>query len=147
MSPTGKKRVRKPPPPPTPKQKKPWDVPPTPKTGDADPDTTYAAVGRALSQWELFEGNFSQLFAIFIGHAPSAILTAVRAYGTIQTFRGRADMVEGAAELFFLLYSNDDLRNRIADLIKIARNYAGRRNEIAHGVVHTRRLGHYRQVG
>ncbi len=137
MSPGKKPRIKKPPPPPTPKTPKPWDVPPQPKIGDSDREITYAAVGRALSQWELFESNLLQLFVVFVGSGPTALLTAARAYGTIQTFRGRADMIEGAAEVFFLIYKNSDLEKRISDFMDIARNYAARRNEIAHGIVWT----------
>jgi hypothetical protein len=123
-------------PPPTPKRKHPWDVPPFPDKGDPKPDMTYAAVGRALSQWEKFEGELSELFAVFAGGVPTS-LPAVRAYGSIQTFRGRADMIEAAAEGFFVVFPNDDLAGRIGKLLERARNYSPRRNEIAHGVVHT----------
>lgn len=33
-----------------------WDVPALPSFGDVDKEVLFAAVGRALSQWEYFEG-------------------------------------------------------------------------------------------
>ena len=54
MPPTGKPRSKKPPP--TPKQSRPWDIPPLPAKGDAKSEITLAAVGLALSQWEYLEG-------------------------------------------------------------------------------------------
>jgi len=50
---------------PTPKQPKPWDPPPHPKAGDATDETTFAAIGRALSAWENFEISMATLFARF----------------------------------------------------------------------------------
>jgi hypothetical protein len=123
-------------PPPTPKKRNPWDTPGFPDDGDAKPDMTYAAVGRALSQWEKFESELAELFAVFAGGVPTS-LPAVRAYGSIQTFRGRADMIEAAAEGFFAVFPDDDLATRINDFMIRARNFSPRRNDIAHGVVHT----------
>jgi hypothetical protein len=42
---------------------KPWDDPPHPKRGDKKADLTYAAVGRALTQWEYLETKLAELSA------------------------------------------------------------------------------------
>ena len=84
-------------PPPTPKAKQPWDVPASPNNGNLKPDMTYAAVGRALSQWEKFEGDLAELFAVFAGGVPTS-RTAIRAYRSIQTFIQRLTYVYSSVE-------------------------------------------------
>jgi hypothetical protein len=65
--------------------KQPWEVPDPPATGDATNDITFCAVGRALSQWEWFEGNLSLAFSYLIGSGYGNI-AALRAYGSVETF-------------------------------------------------------------
>ena len=125
-------------PPPTPKSPKPWDPPPLAlDSGDVSASVTYEAVGRALSQWEKFESELAALFAVFVGGHPTSVPPAIRAYGSIQTFRGRADMIEAAAEAFFAIFPNPqlDLETRASKFMVRARGWSSRRNEIAHGVV------------
>jgi hypothetical protein len=138
MSESKKQRAKKERPPPTPKEPKPWDIPPIPDDeGDAAPDITFAAVGRALTNWERFESQLSQLFVVMVGAKPWAALAAMRAYGSIQTFRGRAEMLTAAAETFFLVLKNPEMFKLVKDFIgNDCTQYASRRNEIAHGIVH-----------
>ena len=134
MSPGKKPRVKKPPPPPTPKAPRPWDVPPYPIRGDAQAETTYAAVGHALSCWEIFERILSLIFASIVGGREDN-LPALRAYGAIATFRGRAEMIGAAAEAYFAAYPNPGGEELIKKLLSDAINFSNRRNEIAHGFV------------
>ena len=41
----------------------PWDDRPHPDRGDKNANTTYAAVGRALTQWEYLEAKLAELFS------------------------------------------------------------------------------------
>lgn len=127
-------QVKKATPPPTPKQPKPWDVPPPPTHGDPVDDLTFAAVGRALSHWERFERVLSILFAEFVGDQDDD-LPAVRAYGAVATFRGRVEMIRAAAEAYFAAYPNPGGEKLLDDLLDEASNFSARRNEIAHGFV------------
>jgi hypothetical protein len=131
---SGKKRSnRKPTPPPTPKQLKPWDPPPFPAKGDQDVRNTYEWIGRALTEWESFEANFGAIFGILVGD-PNIISPAMRAYGSVLTFRGRVDMTTAAAKAFFTQHPNQ--ASYFFETIKEeAIGYAMRRNEIAHGIV------------
>jgi hypothetical protein len=64
----------------------PWDVPPSPATGDPHEDAISLAVGRALTAWEFVEEQLAELFAIFV-NADMADLEkapAVRAYGWLS---------------------------------------------------------------
>lgn len=78
---------------------KPWDRRPWPLFGDADMNELYAAVGRALSQWERYEGHLALLFSAFVTGMETDI--ARRAYCAVRTFEGRTDMLRAAAEAFF----------------------------------------------
>lgn len=126
--------TKKPRPPPTPKQPKPWDRPLNAELGDELEDATYAAIGRALSSWERFELAMGGLFSRFLGVGGDT-LPAIRAYGSVTTFRGRADMIQAASEAYFFARPHGDLSPRVASLLKEARGYSPRRNEIAHGIV------------
>ena len=127
-------RVKKEPPPPTPKQAQPWDMPPYPKYGDGKDEITFVAIGRALTAWENFEIEMSDLFAKFLG-VRSDPLPASRAYGSVLTFRGRADMVQAAADAYFFTTPEPTIAAEVSEVLKQARGFSARRNEIAHGIV------------
>lgn len=128
------KKKRAPPPSPTPKQPKPWDSPPYPEVGDETDKITFAAVGEALSTWEHFETSMAHLFAKFLGITGNQ-LPATRAYGSVLTFRGRAEMVKAAAEAYFFATPDEDLQKDVTAVLTAANSFSHRRNEIAHGVV------------
>ena len=114
--------------------KQPWEVPDPPKIGDTTNDITFRAVGAALSQWEYFESNLSQVFSFLIGSGYGNVV-AIRAYGSVENFRGRATMIERAAEVYFKYTKDEKLQSLIEELLKRANQLSGRRNEIAHGIV------------
>jgi hypothetical protein len=112
----------------------PWDIPP-PEVGDASEDITFASVGRALTRWEEFEVMFAQLFSTLVSKEDHSA-AAMRAYGSVITFRGRAEMVRAAAEVHFMLFPNTDLQKTFKAFYNQVINHASaRRNEIAHGIV------------
>jgi hypothetical protein len=115
--------------------KEPWDVPDPPKVGDASNDITFQAVGEALSQWEFFEGNLSLAFSFLLGSGYGN-LAAGRSYGSVESFRGRVQLIEAAAEVYFKYNVDKELYSDLKKLLNQAnRHWSGRRNEIAHGIV------------
>lgn len=116
----------------------PWNIPPIPPTGDSTTDPLYRTIGMALTSWEYLEHELATIFAVFVG-APSVgqdmLDPAVRAYGSVVSFNGRAEMLDAAAKAYFHLNSQPDLEAEFCELLKACRGYAGRRNDIAHGVV------------
>lgn len=105
-----------------------WTLPRL-RSGDADSDLLYVAVGRALSQWEELETGLSELFATFV---ESRSIAAARAYGTVASAQGRFDLLDAAAEVYFAARAGrDDYRQ----IIKVLRLASPCRNNIAHGVV------------
>jgi hypothetical protein len=115
-----------------------YDRPPFPEKGDWSESALYESIGRALSGWETFERSFAMLFQAFL--SPSLYhMPAWRAYGSVVTFRGRADMVAAAAEAYFLespaTAETPRQKSDSNTLIKRAREFSKRRNDIAHGLV------------
>lgn len=136
---------------------KPWDDRPHPQRGDKNANTTYAAVGRALTQWEYLEVKLAELFSQLVGGEwPSdgdgpPYHPADRAYGSVLGSAARLTMVEEAAKAHFQWYPNRATEKRLKDLISTeCRNFASKRNNIAHGIVDLRfsdppelKLGHW----
>jgi len=112
---------------------KPFDRRPWPTVGDRELDTTYAAVGRALSSWERYEGVLSLLFSALVVNMER--VGARRAYVAVRTFEGRAEMLKAASEGYFHEHPNEKFLNDFKEILKAAKNFASRRNDIAHGVV------------
>lgn len=112
-----------------------WDIPPSPEIGDATEDIIFTSVGRALTRWEEFEAVFASLFLALIDSEDNNA-AASRAYGSVLTFRGRADMVRAAAEVHFSLFPDPEVERKFDAFVNELTNHAcARRNEIAHGVV------------
>jgi hypothetical protein len=95
-----------------------------------------AAVGRALTEREHVEWALGQLFAFLVGaqigypnNEP-----AMRAYGSVVSFQGRASMLEEAAAGYFDANPNPSLQARLHQIVTVeCRQFSGRRNDIAHG--------------
>lgn len=115
------------------KEMKPWDRRPWPAIGDSELDITYAAVGRCLSSWERFEGILSLLFSAFVVNMERD--GARRAYSAVRTFEGRIEMLKAASEAYFHESPNDGWLTSFKTIFKTSKEFAARRNDIAHGVV------------
>jgi hypothetical protein len=93
----------------------------------------YAAVGRALSQWERLEAQLSLLFSAFVsGHNSEA---ARRAYVAVRTFEGRADMLRAVSDAWFDSHPAVELQGDFKKVLSGISSFSPRRNDIAHGVV------------
>jgi len=123
--------------PPKERKENPWDPLPWPKIGEASPETLYAAMGEALSNWEDFDATLGAVFAAFVSDDPRP---AERAYFAIRTFEGRLEMVRAASTAYFDARPNTQLQERLKELISSAKNFSERRNEIAHSTVDLFRL-------
>jgi hypothetical protein len=120
----------------------PWDIPPWPDRGDDEPDQLYRAVGKALTSWELIEEVMARLFGLFTSttHQYPQTAPAIRAYGSVMSFNGRAEMVVEAGRCFFHGYRDDrtcPFESHFEPFVKECKGWSGRRNDLAHG-----RVGH-----
>jgi hypothetical protein len=112
----------------------PWDVPPGPYAPDASIETTYAAVGRALSQWEKLEFTLARLSANLTGHTlPSAV--AFGTYRAATIFNKRADDLEEVFRRYIIRHPDQALEGDFGALICDIRRLSARRYDIALGVV------------
>jgi hypothetical protein len=111
----------------------PWDTPPLPRNGDATQDKTYAYVGFFMSRWESLEYELSRLHSMFLDAFDET--EAMRAYGKGQIFPQRLDILREAAERHFQSDPNQKREGQLEGLLTEARQYANRRNDIAHGIV------------
>ncbi len=114
---------------------KPWEAPPAPLTGDATNTQTFSAVGNALSSWEYFEAYLAMLYANLVGGNQNEGFAAMRSYGTIISFQNRRKMLEASIEVHFAVYPDEELQNKLTDILTTAEKLSARRNEIAHGIV------------
>jgi hypothetical protein len=116
----------------------PWDVPKPEPLGDRDENVLYAAVGRALSQWETVESACARIYAFLIA-APTdefTISPAVRSFGIVNSFPTRCEMISTAGKAYFHLHPEvANYEKRINEALSEAKEFSNRRNEIAHGVV------------
>jgi len=118
----------------------PWDVPPKPSHAPDHRDELYAAVGKALSSWELIERALAEIFSLFVGAPVMGYMLdepAIRAYGSVISFNGRAEMLAAAAVGYFYKKKTPlpEIEKRVLGLLNECRNFSGRRNDIAHGRV------------
>jgi hypothetical protein len=99
--------------------------------GPDNPEEIYVAVGYALTMWESLEEELSELFLTYLGTINPA---ASRAYGSIVSGQGRVGMLKEVIESVYRHSSPSvaDLHTRAMTKIGAL---AGRRNEIAHGIV------------
>jgi hypothetical protein len=114
----------------------PWDIPPLAEIGDMDANAIFVAVGRALTEWEHLETALGQLFAFLVGAQVSYPNNepAMRAYGSVVSFQGRASMLEEAAAGYFHAHPSESFEDRFHQIVTVeCRHFSGRRNDIAHG--------------
>jgi hypothetical protein len=134
----------------------PWDIPPRRAHGDIDENTLFAAIGRALTEWEQVEAACAEIFAVLVSvsRKSSHQAPAIRAYGTVISFRSRCEMLQAAATAYFHTRKNKEaiFKKQLNAIMKECLAFAARRNEIAHGRVSlvyysargkTRPIGHY----
>ena len=106
-----------------------WDPLPRLRDGNKTTEEIYVEVGRALAAWEHLEIFLAAAFVVLIKGRGDG---ARRAYGYVQSFRGRQELISGAIE------SLDDQELeavlRLKAILAEVRQFNARRNEIAHGL-------------
>ena len=119
----------------------PWDVPAKPTHAPDRSDEIYAAVGRALSNWDEVELALAEIFSIFTGTPIFGDRPfeepAIRAYGSVISFNGRTEMLEAASRGYFHNKKTPtaELEKNFRALLTECKGFAGRRNDFAHGRV------------
>ena len=117
-------------------QKKYWKRPTDPKPqGDPNVDPVYAAVGRALSQWERVEQRLATLFIVVTRASNSSGNAVRRAYGAIENGTLRRKAIIAAAEVHFGASWEPHVAKAYNKLIDAVSGASKLRDDIAHGIV------------
>jgi hypothetical protein len=111
----------------------PWDVPPFPVRGDDDIEHTYAGVGRVLSQWETLELELGFIYGLLLNQLED--IEAVRRYGEPKIFEERIKGLSAVASEYFKWNPHQETEAELDALLMSARQFAARRNDIAHSIV------------
>jgi hypothetical protein len=111
----------------------PWERPPLPSAGNANPNDIYCAVGRVLSNWEIVELQLGYLYTAFISKPQN--WGAVIEYGSGAAFKRRSQILERAAKEFFITHSNQRIEGEFDCLFRITILFGDRRHDIAHAIV------------
>lgn len=121
----------------------PWDSQPIPTRGDVNADSTFAGVGRVLTQWENVEIHLSELYSYFVGKPQE--MPAIALYGLPKIFSDRMNALEQAAHQHFIATPDQANEGEFCRIARAARGFSARRNEVGHGVVHDmRRMAYFR---
>jgi hypothetical protein len=110
----------------------PWDPFPFPTIGDFDEAKTYEGVGRVMDRWENLEFGLARIYSIFVNDPDGEALTA---YGKGRIFRDRITELRKAGEAYFRSEPHQTHEGTFDAICAAAEGFAGRRNEVAHGVV------------
>ena len=113
-----------------------WKRPTPPKPqGDPKVDPVYAAVGRALSQWEKLEQRLATLFIVVTRASDSSNNAVRRAYGAIENGTLRRKAIIAAAEVHFGASWQPHVEEAYNKLIDAVSRASKLRDDIAHGIV------------
>src|SRR5262245_4153884 len=104
-----------------------------PDEGDDDIESTFAGVGRVLSQWETIELELSYLYGHLLNQPDD--MDIIRQYGDPITFNGRIDGLCRVAKDYFKQNPHQDTEAEFCDLVSRARGFSARRNDVAHSIV------------
>jgi len=114
----------------------PWDARPWAEQGDKNENDVFVAVGKALSHWELLEQAIASLFTLVtVGSYHAPLAPTLRAYSSVASSHNRIQMVRAAVESWLREWKGCPLRENVLTLLTECSGWAGRRNDIAHGLV------------
>lgn len=116
---------------------KPWDRPtPAPTEGGASEAALFAAIGRALTRWQMIEDDLVQLFRYTL---QVDVETAYVIYANVPSISGKIAMMRKVGEHAFR--DAPEHHAYYEDLLKLVEAIGDRRNDIAHGIVKSDRHG------
>jgi len=105
-------------------------------TSNPQLDRALAAVGLAMSEWETLEAHLSHLYSIFVGRPQQ--IDAMEEYGReARIFRDRLRLLEQNAVAYFQESPHHDHEGAFRALAAEAERLSYRRNQIAHGIIHS----------
>jgi len=110
-----------------------WEfAPPLPDHGEDSPDPLFFGVGKVMSGWEMIEFELSRLYSVFAGDPDGA---AMRDYGKHTVAHFRLSNLSEMADRYFIKRPCQGCEGKLLSILAKLRNFASRRNEVAHGIV------------
>lgn len=116
----------------------PWDFIEPSSHGDTDLNAIFIGMGKVLHEWSRIEVSLSYLYAAFSNRPRDG--AAIREYRTAGTFTLRASNICRIAQRYFVANPDQTTEAAFDRIMRMARGFADRRNEVAHGVVRKGRL-------
>ena len=114
--------------------------------GDPDREQTYAAVGYALSQWELLEAQLCNLLGAFCG-LPYASSEAIEEYSREQRiFFQRLQRLDQKKAVYFNYNHSQELEGEYDRISVLISELSEKRSNIAHGAVQEYEVKEYEQT-
>lgn len=107
-----------------------WAMRPRSDIGNKTPELIFQAVGQSLTVWERLEIELAELFDTLVA---SGNRTGFIAYREVISSQSRSQMLKAAAA--FSLRQYPELNASTTAILAAVQGFAGRRNEIAHGIV------------
>ena len=100
---------------------------------DANPNITYAGVGRVISAWEQLEARLAEIYSIFV-RKPREVDAVIKYGRDTSQFKNRMAALSRAAERYFC---NQTHEAEFDDLISKVKELHILRTQITHGIVAT----------
>jgi hypothetical protein len=101
--------------------------------GSQSGENIFNSVGYALSEWEVMEEAFADLFMVMTEIVSAgSYVTVRRVYGEVEQSAGRRTALRTAGEIFFVRHANLE-RTQLGRLLTAFERAASRRDDIAHG--------------
>src|SRR5580658_9138226 len=110
-----------------------WERPLPSTNGDLDQTDLFAAIGQALTRWEMLEESLESLCMVFSGLADDAenIAAFRRLFGSIESSSGRRSAIVSAAEVYFWGRDKDNSKmSRLNALLDNVSRASKRRDDI-----------------
>lgn len=116
------------------KSLEPWSLPPAPEAGDAVVFALYAAVGLAISMWELVEMHLAVLYTLLTSEQEGEAFIVHFRFDGSAGFRSRSEKVIEAFDRFAMKRPDQVTEGIFRELMHRAGQLSMRRNDIAHGM-------------
>lgn len=112
----------------------PWKIPP-PKAGDQVIFPVYAAVGLAITMWEMTELALAALYTSLTSEQDGEAFILKFEFDGSAGFQNRSKKVAQAFNAYAIANPNQKIEGRFEELMHKAGHLSMRRNDIAHGMV------------
>jgi len=113
----------------------PWKLPPPPAVGDKIVFPLYAAMGLAITMWEMTELTLAMFYTSLTSEQEGETFILQFEFDGSAGFRSRSEKIIKAFDLYAQANPNQEIEGKFSEIIHRAGQLSMRRNDIAHGMV------------